>query len=115
MTGSNYIIYEREFIKTKENIYKIGKTEQPMLDRFAQYPKGSQLMVQKLVSDCAMVEKEIMEVFDIKFINRRDIGREYYEGDVNEMIKEFDEITKKYIQDIKQIKILETNPKKNTA
>ena len=87
--GSNYIIYEREFIKTKENIYKIGKTKQDNIKRLNQYPKGSILMIQKYVNNCDSIEKEIIKIFDSKFINRKDIGREYYEGNYDEMEKSF--------------------------
>jgi hypothetical protein len=36
-----YLIKEREFIKTKEPIYKIGKTKQKNLQRIKSYPNGS--------------------------------------------------------------------------
>ena len=39
-----YLLQEREFIKTKEPIYKIGKTKQVNNKRFGQYPKGSVLL-----------------------------------------------------------------------
>lgn len=80
MSGSNYIIKEREFIKSKENILKIGQTEQPETNRASQYPKGSVLILQRFVNDRLAAEREIIKVFDEKFINRPDIGREYYEG-----------------------------------
>ncbi len=41
---SIYLIIEREFLKTDENIIKIGKTTQPLLKRYNSYPKGSKLM-----------------------------------------------------------------------
>jgi len=33
MIGYIYLLQEREFIKTKENIYKLGKTKQENLKR----------------------------------------------------------------------------------
>jgi len=41
-----YLIREREFIKTNEPIYKIGKTKQPCLNRLYNYPKGTALIFQ---------------------------------------------------------------------
>ena len=32
-----YLLQEREFIKTNENIYKFGNTKQSNLNRFKQY------------------------------------------------------------------------------
>lgn len=94
--GSNYIIWEREFIKTGENIYKIGKTTQSGLKRHNQYPKDSILIVQEYVFDCDSVENEIKKTFDKVFKNRRDIGREYYEGDITSMKNGFRNIVDKY-------------------
>jgi hypothetical protein len=44
-----YLIKEREFIKTKEPIYKIGKTKQEKLQRIKSYPNGSILLLQMIV------------------------------------------------------------------
>ena len=86
-----YIIHEREFIKTKEFIYKIGRTKQENGKRLSQYPKGSIEKIKKHVSDCIKCEKNIIDVFDKKFKNRNDIGREY-----DEIEKEFIQITNKF-------------------
>ena len=47
-----YLLQEREFRKTKEKIYKLGKTKQQHTKRFAQYPKDSILLNQIV---CAMI------------------------------------------------------------
>lgn len=83
-----YLLREREFIKTNESIYKIGKTKQNLEKRFQGYPKGSEVTLTIKVNNCDLCETQIKRVFDDKFKNRRDIGREYYEGDVNIMKKE---------------------------
>jgi len=46
-------------------------------------------MIQKHVTEGELIEKEIIKIFDKKFINRKDIGREYYEGNYDEMEKLF--------------------------
>lgn len=105
MRGSNYILKEREFIKTGENILKIGRTGKPGLIRASQYPKGSELIIQRVVDDYVGAEREIMRVFDVKFKNlKKTIGREYYEGDEKEMVKLFMEITEKFISNDKNNK-----------
>ena len=44
-----YLIKEREFIKTKEKIYKIGKTKQENLQRIKSYPNGSILLLLQMI------------------------------------------------------------------
>ena len=82
-----YLIVEREFVKTKESIFKVGKTTQNNHDRLKQYPKGSVLLAQFVCDDCHSIEKEILKAFRKLFISRRDIGAEYFEGDYPKMIQ----------------------------
>jgi hypothetical protein len=82
-----YLLIEREFIKTNENIYKIGKTQQENFLRFTQYPKGSNLLLFLNCKNCDILEFEILKDFKKHFIQRKDIGKEYFEGDKEEMIK----------------------------
>ncbi len=81
-----YLLQEREFIKTNENIYKIGKTTQQNNERFKQYPKGSVLLLQTICSNCHSIEKELIKQFKNKFKQRNDIGIEYFEGNLQDMI-----------------------------
>jgi hypothetical protein len=84
-----YLLKEREFIKTNENIYKIGKTKQINLSRFAQYPNGSCLYFQMICSNCDKIEKNLINKFKSQstFVYRSDIGYEYFQGDYKEMIQ----------------------------
>jgi hypothetical protein len=83
-----YLIKLREFIKTKENIYKIGKTKQENLSRVNSYPKGSILIIQIECDDCDKTEKELIKLFKEKYIHRKDIGNEYFEGLRKDMKKD---------------------------
>lgn len=94
--GSNYMIHKREFINSGEKIIKIGLSKQNGLKHMAQCSKGSILVFQRFVTDCIACKKEIIKNFDIKFKNRPDIGRDYYEGDIDEMMYEFMFITNKF-------------------
>ena len=58
-----YLLQEREFIKTNESIYKIGRTKQEHNKRLNQYPKGSILLVQIICSNCVIMEKKIITFF----------------------------------------------------
>jgi hypothetical protein len=86
LTNYVYLLQEREFIKTNEKIYKIGMTTKPNHTRFNQYPKGSILLFQIICNDCCSLEKQILSNFKSKFILRKDIGNEYFEGNFTEMI-----------------------------
>lgn len=86
------MLKEREFIKTSEEVYKIGRTKRRPEERAKEYPKGSKLIWEKEVINCVEVERRIKDKFDNEFKNRRDIGREYYEGDEREMREELKRI-----------------------
>lgn len=82
-----YMIQEREFLKSGESVYKIGKTTQVPNSRLAGYPKGSRVIYYLDVSfsGCHYMEKKLIQEFDRLYIQRADIGRESYEGDLEKM------------------------------
>lgn len=81
-----YLIKEREFIKSNEEIYKIGKTKQNGLKRINDYPKGSILLIYITTNECDKKEKLIIEKFKQHFIHKKEIGNKYFMGDYNHMI-----------------------------
>lgn len=89
--GFVYLLRTREFIKCNENIYKIGKTKN-IRQRFLQYPKNSELLYVKRVENCTTTEKMIIKKFNVSFNQKKDIGREYYEGELDDMIVIYDAI-----------------------
>ena len=70
-----YLLQEREFIKTNENIFKIGKTKQANNKRFSNYPNGSILLFQMICNNCDILEKQIIRTlkclhcFDLECID----------------------------------------------
>jgi hypothetical protein len=81
-----YLLQEREFIKTKEPIYKIGKTKQEKLKRIKSYPNGSELLLYTVCNNCDEIEKTIINKFKGNFIHKKELGNEYFMGDYNLMI-----------------------------
>lgn len=81
-----YLLQEREFIKTKEDIYKIGKTKQSNDKRFKQYPKDSILLYQIICDNCDFIEKNLIKEFKNKFTHCKTIGNEYFKGNYKNMI-----------------------------
>lgn len=79
-----YLLIEREFIKTGESIYKIGKTI-VVNRRFVRYPKNSEIICVYKVANCEDFETKAKIEFKRQFIQRLDIGQEYFEGNCNTM------------------------------
>ena len=99
--GYIYLIHEREFIKTGENIFKIGKTEQETNTRVKSYPKNSELLIQIKSLNCHTDEKELIQFFTKKYIIRHDIGNEYFEGNSIDMVND---IYQKIVSNIDELK-----------
>lgn len=87
-----YVIQTREFVASNKNIFKIGKTGQPIQKRHNQYPKGSVLLFVIPCVDCSALERTIINIFKEKFIQRRDLGTEYFEGNLQSMIVEINKL-----------------------
>lgn len=90
-----YLLQKEKYVKTGENVYKIGRTKRKNFKRFNNYTKGSELLFQKCCIDCYEMENLIIEKFKKKFIHRSDIGREYFEGDCVSMMKKIEKYTNK--------------------
>lgn len=79
--GYVYLLQEREFVQNENIVFKFGRTAN-ILERMSSYPKGSRLVTAELVyGDHKRAETEVLRLLREQFINRKDIGREYFEGD----------------------------------
>ena len=83
--GYIYLIQEREFLTQNLPIYKIGKSNQENCRRLDSYPKGSKLILCIEVDNCDLIEKELIKKLENEFTRRKDIGNEYFEGNVDEI------------------------------
>ena len=97
ITNYIYLLQEREFTKTNENIYKVGRTKKENYRRFNQYPKGSVLLFQIICNNCENIETQVIKEFKEKFNQKKDIGNEYFEGDYKIMIDKIYTIIKNEI------------------
>lgn len=86
--GYIYLIREREFVKTNEEVYKVGRSKN-FERRFQSYPKDSEILGCMFVRDQFYSERMLIQMFDREYKQRSDIGREYYEGDRQRMINDF--------------------------
>jgi len=85
MSGFIYMLIEREMIRLDEPTVKIGRTAISTKKRFAQYPNGSKLIASAEVDDCVDAETQLIKMFDSKFKQMKEYGREYYNGDMKQM------------------------------
>ncbi len=87
-SGSLYILQEREHVESKKNIYKIGRTNKSIDERLHGYPKGTSLLLVIGVpqNSTVQLESELINRFKEQFKNRTDIGKEYFEGNIKDMI-----------------------------
>jgi hypothetical protein len=99
-----YLLRTREFVTANKNVYKIGRTNQTHTNRFKQYPKGSELILQYSCNDCIACEKGLLYIFRVNYIKRKDIGSEYFEGDVVGMKRDIHNFI-----DNEEVSIINTN------
>jgi hypothetical protein len=88
-----YLIQEREFIKTQENVYKIGKSNN-LSERIKHYPKESKLLLIILCKNSGDIEKELIKLLTKKFKLCSNYGAEYFEGKIDKIINEIENLFK---------------------
>ena len=85
--GYIYLLQEREFIRNKEDTYKIGHTTQKLLTRMSQYPKGSRIIYSSIVPNSKKSEINLLKLFNEEFTQNPEYGTEYFNGDPYEMAR----------------------------
>ena len=94
MSNYFYIIHEREFVRSGEQTFKIGKTGQnPPWKRLSAYPKDSELILLIKVPNKDIFENKIISIFKKKYRQMLEYGNEYFEGDIDEMVKDVHNLT----------------------
>ena len=82
-----YLIREREFVVTNQNIFKIGMSAAAKDQRINSYPKNSELYIVMRSEDAKNDEKAILGKFHKKFEHMGTIGSEYFMGNPKYMIE----------------------------
>ena len=94
MSNYFYIIHEREFVRSGEQTFKIGKTGQnPPWKRLSAYPKDSELILLIKVPNKDIFENKIISIFKKKYRQMLEYGNEYFRGDIDEMVKDVHNLT----------------------
>ena len=97
-----YLLRTREFIRLDENIYKIGKTTQEPNNRLKGY---SEIIYIISVKNCHETEQLCINKFKDEYVQKREYGIEYFEGNVKDMIKTINSILN-IKNDIKNTKMI---------
>jgi len=71
-----------------QNLIKIGKTSQNNFNFLYQYPSDTTVIIKSICYDCDNVKKELIQEFSQKYVHRRDIGNDYFQGNYIEMCKD---------------------------
>ena len=83
-TEGIYLLQTRELIMLKTNIHKLGRSFN-LYKRMSQYPKNSNINLLMECSDSIKCEKELLKIFKKEFIQSKEYGSEYFEGDKSKM------------------------------
>eukprot|EP00798_Chlamydomonas_sp_ICE-L_P012729 gene12729-15975_t len=82
-----YVIREREFINTRDNIFKVGRSG-GIIKRMAQYPKGSSVRCIVKVANAVEAKREVISLMKRckQLTHCTDIGDEYFQGNIDTII-----------------------------
>jgi hypothetical protein len=94
--GYVYIVHIREFIHKNEYTYKIGRTGQvdPCDRAISGYTKGSIVELILRTPNSFELEKKIIQLFKRKYNQKTEYGKEYFNGDLTDMIDDIVALSK---------------------
>ena len=81
-----YLMQESEFVQSSQPVYRLGRTKQPDQPRFRNYPQGNDMLIIIMCPDSVGIERVLLDMYKTKYVQRRDIGNKYFEGNYQQMI-----------------------------
>jgi hypothetical protein len=60
--GSIYVLRKREHVRMREDIYKVGRTSRPVLDRIKDYGSGCEVLLTIPVRDVSIAERRVLDM-----------------------------------------------------
>jgi hypothetical protein len=81
-----YLFHTKEFVDSKEPVYKIGKSTLPNIERIRQYEDDESFHFEIPCNNCHDLEKKIIALFNINY--ELHYGREYFKGNRHRMVKD---------------------------
>ena len=86
MSGYLYLFQTKEFVVTKQPIYKFGKTTKHNHDEFEELPVGSRVILQISCDDCHVLETKINSLFTVNYEPKKRNERGFFRGNHNSMV-----------------------------
>jgi hypothetical protein len=82
-----YVIREREFINSGDDIYRVGRSGN-ISQRMANHPKGSSLRLILKVGNAVQAKHEVLSRLNTckYLVNCTDIGEDYFQGNLDTII-----------------------------
>lgn len=81
-----YVYLLRVFAGAKDNIFKYGRTARHFPERFKEYSKVNPIIVMVLACQQSnLLEKRTLKQIRERFVQRPDLGREYFEGPIDDI------------------------------
>ena len=93
--GFLYVIHLREFVNARQDVWKVGRTRE-LQRRLSQYPKGSRPIASNAVDYPVTAEAALLAALRLRFRCRRDIGAEYFECPLPDLLDVFDRVCRTY-------------------
>ena len=84
-SGYVYVVKLREHIGMGAPVYKIGQTKD-VTQRMSDYPSGSALLLTCQTRDRVSCERRMIRSLLVSQSRRMDLGNEYFEGDIGEIL-----------------------------
>ena len=86
MSTSGYIYLLHVYQSNSELVYKLGKTKREFHKRFQDYITAKpKIICVNQCDNCDIAEKNLLYIFKKNFTERKDIGNEYFQGDIKRM------------------------------
>ena len=89
--GYVYLVHPCRFLVRNEDVYKVGRSR-CVLQRVKSYGRGSVLISSSIVSNAKLCEKALKRAMCKHYIWRRDIGVEYFQGNMADIATTFMEV-----------------------
>ena len=90
MPHAIYIFKTKEFVDSRQRIYKFGKTTKPNLETLEEHPAGTRLMQQIGCDNCHILEIKINSLFKVNYEPKKTDERGFFKGNPDSM---WDDIT----------------------
>jgi hypothetical protein len=100
MIGYIYLLIECEHIKTNENIFKFGKTNDSLKNiNQNEFPVGSCILYFQEVYEYDKVEKNIITLLENNYVTKKDVGDGIFKGELIDILIDIISVANEYTGD----------------